>query len=226
MGVTLPEARAVMARAAATERRASFPRRLKRRSGDGTDRRVQRHDRGPLVPLTRFGFPCLHGRWWRRSRLAVRPGRSTPSPARGGGVSPGALGEPTERIRGGARKGAGRRCLSVITALLGTPYEPDFRGRCSFSKRGGAAYRIDRMLTQWVQSGGSRRSPGSSWERWRGARRVGDDIRRVFRDAGSDSPSRRCGFAGHAGKNVACRSGCGRGSTRRPPLPAGLPVAW
>ena len=44
--------------------------------------------------------------------------------------------------------------LSVLTHLLGTPYEPDFRGTILFLEEvGEQTYRVDRMLTQLRQSG-------------------------------------------------------------------------
>jgi muramoyltetrapeptide carboxypeptidase len=60
-----------------------------------------------------------------------------------------------ETIRPGA--GAGELiggCLSVVTAMLGTPYAPDFTGRVLFLEdTGEKAYRIDRMLVQLKQAG-------------------------------------------------------------------------
>jgi muramoyltetrapeptide carboxypeptidase len=51
--------------------------------------------------------------------------------------------------------------LSVLTHLLGTPYEPDFRGRILFLEEfGEQTYRIDRMLTQLHQSGALRKVAG------------------------------------------------------------------
>ncbi|HUY26719.1 MAG TPA: LD-carboxypeptidase [Candidatus Binataceae bacterium] len=45
-------------------------------------------------------------------------------------------------------------CLSVIVAMLATPFAPDFRGRILFLEdTGERAYRIDRMLVQLRQSG-------------------------------------------------------------------------
>lgn len=45
-------------------------------------------------------------------------------------------------------------CLSVLVAMLGTPYAPDFRGRILFVEdTGERAYRIDRMLVQLRQAG-------------------------------------------------------------------------
>jgi muramoyltetrapeptide carboxypeptidase len=44
--------------------------------------------------------------------------------------------------------------LSVLTHLLGTPYEPDLRGAILFLEEvGEQTYRVDRMLTQLGQSG-------------------------------------------------------------------------
>jgi muramoyltetrapeptide carboxypeptidase len=64
-------------------------------------------------------------------------------------------GPPCVPLRGGTAEGilAGG-CLSVLTSLLGTPYEPDFRGAILFLEDvAEPAYRIDRMLAQWLQSG-------------------------------------------------------------------------
>jgi muramoyltetrapeptide carboxypeptidase len=45
-------------------------------------------------------------------------------------------------------------CLSVIVAMIGTPWEPIFEGRILFLEdTGEKAYRVDRMLTQLKQSG-------------------------------------------------------------------------
>ncbi len=45
-------------------------------------------------------------------------------------------------------------CLSIIVAMLGTPYVPDFAGKILFLEdTGEKAYRIDRMLVQLKQSG-------------------------------------------------------------------------
>ncbi len=45
-------------------------------------------------------------------------------------------------------------CLSVVVAMLGTPWEPKFDGRILFLEdTGEKAYRIDRMLTQLFQAG-------------------------------------------------------------------------
>src|SRR4030066_39453 len=81
----------------------------------------------------------------------------------GGNVSPREpWGTPCERLRGGGAEGVlTGGCLSVLTALLGTPYEPDFRGALLFLEDvREPSYRIDRMLTQWVQSGRLRKVAG------------------------------------------------------------------
>ena len=52
-------------------------------------------------------------------------------------------------------------CLSVLVAMIGTPYEPHFDGRILFLEdTGEKAYRIDRMLVQLRQSGALGRVAG------------------------------------------------------------------
>ena len=51
--------------------------------------------------------------------------------------------------------------LSVLTHLLGTPYQPDFRDAILFlEETGEQTYRVDRMLTQLRQSGALRKLAG------------------------------------------------------------------
>ena len=160
---------------------------------------------------TRLGFPCLHGPM-AAADLALRfdPG-ALDAFARlaAGEVSPREpWGGPTERIRGGAAEGVlAGGCLSVITGLLGTPYEPDFRGALLFLEDvGEPAYRIDRMLTQWAQSGRLSGIAGILVGKMAPARGEPEDgIRRLLHDAGKRlAVPVRCGFpAGHDGKNVA-----------------------
>jgi len=51
--------------------------------------------------------------------------------------------------------------LSVLTHLLGTPYEPDFRDAILFLEEvGEQTYRVDRMMTQLGQSGALRKIAG------------------------------------------------------------------
>ena len=52
-------------------------------------------------------------------------------------------------------------CLSVVAAMLGTPYAPDFAGRILFLEdTGERAYRVDRMLVQLKQAGAFARAAG------------------------------------------------------------------
>ena len=52
-------------------------------------------------------------------------------------------------------------CLSVIVAMIGTPWEPNFTGRILFLEdTGEKAYRIDRMMTQLRQTGVLQRAAG------------------------------------------------------------------
>jgi len=52
-------------------------------------------------------------------------------------------------------------CLSVLVAMIGTPYQPRFDGRILFLEdTGEKAYRIDRMLVQLRQSGALGRVAG------------------------------------------------------------------
>jgi muramoyltetrapeptide carboxypeptidase len=63
--------------------------------------------------------------------------------------------EGSEAIHPGTAEGelAGG-CLSIVVAMLGTPYAPRFEGKILFLEdTGEKAYRIDRMLVQLKQSG-------------------------------------------------------------------------
>ena len=67
-----------------------------------------------------------------------------------------------EVIRGGRARGvlAGGN-LSLLTSLVGTPYELDLQGKLLFIEDvGEQPYRIDRMLTQVLQSGKLKRAAG------------------------------------------------------------------
>jgi muramoyltetrapeptide carboxypeptidase len=72
----------------------------------------------------------------------------------------------TLRARNALRPGIARGrliggCLSVIVAMIGTPWEPAFDGRILFLEdTGEKAYRIDRMLAQLGQAGILRRVAG------------------------------------------------------------------
>ncbi len=160
---------------------------------------------------TRLGMPGIHGPM-AAADLALRPdAESLDAFARlaAGRVGPREpWGPPCERLRPGAAEGLlCGGCLSVVTALLGTPYEPDFRGALLFLEDvKESAYRLDRMLTQWIQSGRLSRIAGIV----AGAvapvgGESGDDIRKVFAAAGKRlSVPVWYGFpAGHEGTNIA-----------------------
>ncbi|MEA2626037.1 MAG: muramoyltetrapeptide carboxypeptidase [Candidatus Binatota bacterium] len=69
---------------------------------------------------------------------------------------------PALRVRGVLHTGSGEGrlvggCLSVVVALLGTPYALDLRGAVLFLEDvAEPPYRLDRMLTQLLQSGALR----------------------------------------------------------------------
>ena len=211
--LTLPEARAVMAA----------------RGGFGTTRILPRIDwrkaarrRKILVGFsdltavlsylsTRLRFPCIHGPM-AAADLALRfDEKALDAFARlaAGKVSPREpWGPPMERLRGGAAEGVlTGGCLSVVTALLGTPHEPDFRGALLFLEDvGEPAYRLDRMLTQWIQSGRLARIGGMLVGTTAPARGETEEaVRRAFHDAGAAlSVPVWYGFpAGHEGRNIA-----------------------
>ncbi|HEU4949775.1 MAG TPA: hypothetical protein VFT11_03340, partial [Candidatus Deferrimicrobiaceae bacterium] len=126
-----------------------------------------------------------------------------------GEIEPGERwGPPCVPLRKGASDGilAGG-CLSVLTSLLATPYEPDFRGCVLFlEETGEPAYRIDRMLTQWLQSGRLSKIAGILVGKITPTRGEPEDgIRRLFHEIGRRlAVPVRYGFpAGHDGKNVS-----------------------
>ncbi|RJP23977.1 MAG: LD-carboxypeptidase [Deltaproteobacteria bacterium] len=211
--LTLPEARAVMAA----------------RGGYGTTRLLPLLDwrnaarrRKLLVGFsdltailayvsTRLKFPCVHGPM-AAADLAVRYDAEALDAFRrlsAGEASPREpWGETMERVRGREAEGVlTGGCLSVLTALLSTPHEPDFRGALLFLEDvGEPSYRIDRMLTQWIQSGKLSKIRGIVVGKMAPVR--GDTfagLLRVFHEAGKRlSVPVWYGFpAGHHGRNVA-----------------------
>ena len=211
--LTLPEARAVMAARGGYGMSRILPAIDWRRAIRRRKLIVGFSDMTALLSYlsTRLGFPCLHGPM-AAADLALRfdPG-TLDAFARlaAGEVSPREpWGGPTERVRGGAATGRlSGGCLSVITSLLGTAHEPDFRGALLFLEDvGEPAYRIDRMVTQWIHSGRLSRIAGilvGTMAPVRGETIEG--ILRVFHEAGRKlSVPVRYGFpAGHEGRNVA-----------------------
>lgn len=101
----------------------------------------------------RAGIRSLHGpmvtalgdcqeRLWQRWVAAVEG--AVPQPVTG--LTAIAAGSARGPLTGGN--------LSILTALLGTPFEPPLDGRVLFLEDVGERfYRIDRMLTTWLQSG-------------------------------------------------------------------------
>ena len=66
-------------------------------------------------------------------------------------------------------------CLSIVVAMLDTPYAPNFDGRILFLEEvGERAYRIDRMLVQLRQSGALGRCAGIVFGAIRPVRRRGE----------------------------------------------------
>jgi muramoyltetrapeptide carboxypeptidase len=211
--LTLPEARAVMAA----------------RGGYGTTRLLPLIDwkkaaRRPKLLVgfsdltallayfsTRLKVPCIHGPMASADLVLRFDAEALDAFARlaAGEVSPREpWGEPMERLRGGSAEGVlSGGCLSVLTALLSTPFAPDFRDALLFLEDvREPAYRLDRMLTQWIQSGRWSRVAGILVGKIAPARgESAEDLRRLFREAGKRlSVPVWFGFpAGHDGRNVA-----------------------
>lgn len=139
---------------------------------------------------TRLRIPSIHG----PMAAADLAGRFDPATfdafvrLAGGEANPREpWGERCDRLRAGAAEGTlSGGCLSVITSLLGTPYEPDFRGAILFLEDvREPTYRIDRMLTQWIQSGKITKIEGILAGRIAPVRgETEEDLRRIFAAAG------------------------------------------
>jgi muramoyltetrapeptide carboxypeptidase len=211
--LTLPEARAVMAARGGYGTARLLPLIDWKKAVRGRRLLVGYSDLTALLSYaaTRLGLPAIHGPM-AAADLAARPdAESLDAFVRlaAGRVDPREpWGPPCERLRAGAVEGVlCGGCLSVVTALLGTPYEPDFRDALLFLEDVKEnAYRLDRMLTQWIQSGRLSRIAGIV----AGAvapvgGESGDDVRTVFADAGKRlSVPVWYGFpAGHSERNIA-----------------------
>lgn len=218
--LSLPEARAVMAA----------------RGGYGTTRLLPRIDwkkaaaRPRLVVgysdvtailsylATRLRVPAIHGPMAAADLASRADGEALDAFARlaAGEVSPDEpWGPPCERLHGGAAEGllAGG-CLSVLTALLGTPYEGNFRGALLFLEDvAEPCYRLDRMLEQWIQSGRWKRIAGIVAGKMTPVRGESeDDVRALFARAGRA-----------LGVPVWYGFPAGHGAVNRP-LPFGVPA--
>jgi muramoyltetrapeptide carboxypeptidase len=211
--LSLPEGRAAMAA----------------RGGYGTSRLLPRIDwrkmaRRPRLVIgysdvtailsyvsTRLRIPSVHGPM-AAADLGRRPdGAALDAFFRlaAGAVSPREpWGYPCERLAGGSAEGVpAGGCLSVLTSLIGTPFEPDFKGALLFLEDvSEPCYRIDRLLTQWIQSRRLGRVSGILVGRMSPVRgETEDDIRKTFAEAGRRlSVPAWYGFpAGHAAPNYA-----------------------
>lgn len=172
---------------------------------------------------TRLRLPAIHGPM-AAADLARKPDEEAIAAfARlaAGLVSPREpWGSPCERLRGGPAEGilAGG-CLSVLTSLLGTPYEPDFTGALLFLEDvAEPLYRVDRMLNQWIQSGRLARVAGIvAGEIAPVPGEEPEDMRRLFAEAGRRlSVPVWYGFpAGHGKRNIALPFGVGARIDRR-----------
>jgi len=113
--------------------------------------------------VDRAGMVAMHGPM---VAMDLARGLSTRSFEHMKGLLTGEVGEfamdAREIIRPGVAEGeliGG--CLSVIVAMLGTPFAPSFDGRIIFIEDvGEKAYRIDRMLVQLRQAGAMERAAG------------------------------------------------------------------
>lgn len=176
---------------------------------------------------TRLRIPAIHGPMAAADLAARSSGEALSAFARlaGGEVTPKERwGPPSERLRGGAAEGIlSGGCLSVLTSLLGTPFEPDFKGALLFLEDvGEPCYRVDRMLNQWIQSGRLRRIAGILAGKMAPVGgETEEELRNVFAAAGRRlSVPVWYGFpAGHAGSNHSLPFGVraridGRGNLR------------
>jgi muramoyltetrapeptide carboxypeptidase len=158
---------------------------------------------------TRLGVPAIHGAMPAADLANRFDAEALDAFVRlaAGEVSPKApWGAPCEKLRAGAAEGVlSGGCLSVLASTLSTPFVPDFRGALLFLEDvGEPAYRIDRSLTQFVQSGLWSAVEGIVVGRTAPVRGESeDDIRRLFAEA-----AKRLGVpcwygfpAGHEGPN-------------------------
>ncbi|MCL4783593.1 MAG: LD-carboxypeptidase [Bryobacterales bacterium] len=92
--------------------------------------------------------------------------------------------------------------LTLVTGLMGTPYEPDFSGRLVFLEDvHEKPYRVDRMLTQLLLSGKLAKASGLIFGKFTDAEDTGNtfSLEHVLRDAAShlDIPCARGLMIGH-----------------------------
>ncbi len=160
----------------------------------------------PIV--NRSGLVCLHGPMAGPAYALSRRSFDHLVALLGGELESFAL-DAREVVRSGAAEGEViGGCLSVVVAMLGTPWAPDFDGKIHFlEETGEKAYRIDRMLVQLRQSGALGKVAGIVFGGLPAA--DGDQERRLIggfiaeQTAGLDCPV-LCGIeAGHTTENLA-----------------------
>jgi muramoyltetrapeptide carboxypeptidase len=190
-GLTLPEARAVMAARGGYGTTRLLPLVDWKKAAARPRLLIGYSDMTAILAYvsTRVGLAAIHGPMAAADLAARSDGGGLNAFVRlvGGNVTPREpWGTPCERLRGGGAEGVlTGGCLSVLTALLGTPYEPDFRGALLFLEDvREPSYRIDRMLTQWVQSGRLRKIAGIVVGKITPMKNEGEAIHRAFASAG------------------------------------------
>ncbi len=100
-------------------------------------------------------------------------------------------------------------CLSIVAAMLGTPYCPDFDGKILFLEDvGERPYRIDRLLVQLRHSGAFNRCAGIVFGAVSGAESDEDDARMIAKFAAEQTSGLGCPVlsgigAGHSTDNLA-----------------------
>ncbi len=158
--------------------------------------------------VDRSGMVCFHGPMAGPAFALSRRSFDHLVALLGGELESFAL-EAREVVRPGAAEGEViGGCLSVVVAMLGTPWAPDFAGKILFlEETGEKAYRMDRMLVQLKQSGALGAVAGIVFGGLPAA--DGDQERRLIsgfiaeQTAGLDCPV-LCGIeAGHTTENLA-----------------------
>ncbi|HUI08750.1 MAG TPA: LD-carboxypeptidase [Bacteroidota bacterium] len=119
---------------------------------------------GPMSAVEMAGDidPFTEESLWRTltsaaSGMTVGTGEPSPGPHRTAaeaGQATAKAGQARGRLIGGN--------LSLITSIMGTPWQPDFRGRILFLEEiGEDPYRVDRMLVQLAHAGAALRAAGT-----------------------------------------------------------------
>lgn len=160
---------------------------------------------------TRLGVPTIHGCMLATSQMRNRSfchfdtllklliGNMGIPYTVGRGLEALAGGREVEGVTAGG-------CLSVLVSLLGTPYEPDMKGKLLvLEETGEKAYRVDRMITQLRISGLLERTEGVVMGRFIPVEGESvDHLEEIVADACSRAgvPVFRGLPVGHEGENV------------------------